>query len=192
LRRFSRSILDRRILHPECVEQLKENVAMMQGSKIAVLGSIIVVFVILQAVFIVADCRDTATGAAIQFSKAYFLRDPSMADRLCKDLAADPDRNWVKDLIQRTSDDAAQRGFHPEMLRYRLEHIHSQTIRQDDATAEIHLTAVQRVCINPVFAWVSKLFRLGETRPVAATLELVKEEGKWKVCGRPFQLVGNS
>ena len=33
---------------------------------------------------------------------------------------------------------------------------------------------------------VSKLFHLGDTREFEETLELVKEDGRWKVCGAPF------
>jgi hypothetical protein len=162
---------------------------MTQGSKILVFIPILVLAVCLQVIFSVADRRDTATGAAIEFAKAYFLLDESMSKRLCGDLSADGEKDWARDLILRTSDEAKLRGFDPGMLRYTLEHIHSQTIRQDAGSAEIHLTAVKRVCINPVFAWVAKLFRLGETQPVSAMLELVKEDGKWKVCGHPFDLV---
>jgi hypothetical protein len=162
---------------------------MTQGSKTLVFVPILVLAVCLQVIFIVADSRDTATGAAIEFSKAYFLLDESMSERLCSDLSADGEKDWARDLILRTSDEARLRGFDPGMLRYALEHIHSQTIRQDANSAEIHLTAVKRVCINPAFAWVAKLFRLGQTQPVNAMLEMVKEDGKWKVCGHPFELV---
>jgi len=30
---------------------------------------------------------------------------------------------------------------------------------------------------------------MGETHPVETTLDLVKEDGAWKVCGKPFRLV---
>jgi hypothetical protein len=165
---------------------------MAQDSKTLIFIPVLVLAVCLQVIFIVADCRDTATGAAIEFSKAYFLLDASMANRLCSDLSTDEEKDWTADLIQRVSDEAGQRGFQPGMLKYSLEHIHTRTLHQDAASAEIHLSAVKRVCINPVFAWVAKLFRLGETQPVSATLELVKENGTWKVCGNPFELVQQS
>jgi hypothetical protein len=162
---------------------------MTQGSKTLVFIPILVLAVCLQVIFIVADSRDTATGAAVEFAKAYFRLDESMSKRLCSDLSTDGKKDLARNLIQRTDDEARLRGFEPQMLRYCLEHIHSQTIHQDARSAEIHLTAVKRVCINPVFAWVAKLFRLGQTQPVSANLELVKENGKWKVCGHPFDLV---
>ena len=42
--------------------------------------------VILQMIFVVADRHDTPIRAAIEFSKAYFMLNPSMAGRLCEDL----------------------------------------------------------------------------------------------------------
>jgi hypothetical protein len=38
---------------------------------------------------------------------------------------------------------------------------------------------------------VAKLFFIGESRPVDEVLELVRENGTWKVCGNPFGLAEN-
>jgi hypothetical protein len=42
--------------------------------------------------------------------------------------------------------------------------------------------------INPVFTIIGKLFFIGETYEVDETLNIIKEDGKWKVCGRAFLL----
>ena len=47
---------------------------------------------------------------------------------------------------------------------------------------------ITRTCIHPVFAYVASLFRLGQTHEFEETLELIKEDGKWKVCGTPYGL----
>ena len=37
---------------------------------------------------------------------------------------------------------------------------------------------------------VGRLFSIGETYSVDETLKLVKEDGRWKVCGNPFLIAG--
>jgi hypothetical protein len=143
---------------------------------------------VLQGIFILADCKQTATGTAVAFSKAYFMADPAMADMVCDEVLGDEEESSVDLYIHKVALEARQRGVPVGYIRHQLEHIHTETLQQDEASAEIHLKARKRVCINPVFAWVAKLFFLGETQEVEAVLHLVKQEGLWKVCGAPYDL----
>jgi hypothetical protein len=61
-------------------------------------------------------------------------------------------------------------------------------VESGDATAKIHLTGKSRVCINPAFMLVGKLFQIGRDHIVDETIELVKEDGRWRVCGGSFEL----
>ena len=142
----------------------------------------------LQGALIMLDCKQTATQTAVAFSKAYFMADPDMADLVCEELLGDGDESSVDLYVHKVAVEAQQRGVPVGYIRHQLEHVHTDTIHQDDSSAEIHLTAKKRVCINPVFAWVAKIFFLGETHKVEAALHLVKEEGQWKVCGNPYEL----
>lgn len=161
---------------------------MVQNSKgIVLIIATLVVAVIFQFIFILADCKDTPVKTAVQFSKDYFLLSERMGDRLCEDLKAEEDEtDPVKAFIQSAKDDARARGFDLSMVRRSLSHIETETISRDADAAEIRLSANSRVCINPAFTWVATLFKLGESREVEAVLSLVKENGSWKVCGNPF------
>ena len=109
-----------------------------------------------------------------------------MADRLCKDLSADEETDPVKEVITAARTEAKARGFELGMVRRSLSHIETKIISQDAESVEIELHAKSRVCINPVFAWVASLFKLGETHEEEAVISLVKEDGAWKVCDNPF------
>ena len=39
--------------------------------------------------------------------------------------------------------------------------------------------------IHPAFAYFAKILNIAGTYPVEATLDLVREDGRWKVCGNP-------
>ena len=72
------------------------------------------------------------------------------------------------------------------MVRQTIYHVKTETLSQDDEAATIRLHGLRRTCIHPVFAYVAKLFRIGQTHAFEETLELTKEDGRWKVCGAPF------
>ncbi len=149
---------------------------------------VVVLAVCLQVVFVFADCKQTATGTAINFSKAYFLLDADMEKYMCSELAGDEDEPVVAAYLQAMSDEAKSRGFGIAMVRQTITHVETETLAQDAESATIHLKGRQRTCIHPVFAYVASLFHLGQTHEFEETLELVKEDGKWKVCGTPYGL----
>lgn len=149
---------------------------------------VVILAVCLQVVFVLADCKQTATGTAINFSKAYFLLDADMEKYICSELAGDEDEPVVATYLQTMTDEATARGFGTGMIRQIITHVEAETLAQDAESATIHLKGRHRTCIHPVFAYVAGLFRLGRTHAFEETLELVKEDGKWKVCGTPYGL----
>jgi hypothetical protein len=149
---------------------------------------VVILAVFVQAAFIFADCKQTATGTAIEFSKDYFLLDEDMEANLCSELAGDEDASVAATYIRSMTDDANDRGFGTGMVRQMIYHVKTDTLAQDADSATIHLKGVRRVCIHPVFTFVAKLFRLGQAHEFEETIELVKEGGKWKVCGAPYGL----
>jgi hypothetical protein len=149
---------------------------------------VVILVVCLQVVFVFADSKQTATGTAIDFSKAYFMLDDDMARYICSELAGDEDEPVVAAYLQAMTDEAKARGFGNGMVRQTITHVETETLAQDAESATIHLKGRHRTCIHPVFAYVAKLFDLGQTRAFEETLELVKEDGKWKVCGTPYGL----
>ena len=149
---------------------------------------VVILAVCLQVVFVFADCKQTATGTAIDFSKAYFLLDGDMEKYMCGELAGDEDESAAASYLQAMTDEAKARGFGTGMVKQIIYHVKTETLAQDAESATIHLKGRHRTCIHPVFAYVAKLFYLGQTHAFEETLQLVKEDGKWKVCGTPYGL----
>jgi len=161
---------------------------MAKGSSNAAWILVVILAVCLQVVFVFADCRQTATGTAIDFSKAYFLVNDDLENYLCSDLAGDEEYSPAAAYLQAKAEEAEARGFDLGMVRQTIYHVEAETLSQDGESATIHLQGMRRTCINPVFAYVAKLFRLGQEQEFEETLELTKEDGRWKVCGAPYGL----
>jgi hypothetical protein len=140
----------------------------------------------LQLVFLIADGRQTATKTAVEFAEAFFRLDADMENFMCSDLTDTEYETAAAAHIREMTDRARDRGFTTGMVRESISHVKAETLFQDAESATIHLHGKRRTNINPVFAFVAKLFRLGETREFDETLELVKQDGTWKVCGEPF------
>lgn len=149
---------------------------------------VVILALCFQVVFVFADCKQTATGTAINFSKAFFLLDADMEKYICSELAGDEDQSSAVTHIQAMTDQANARGFGTGMVRQMIYHVKAETLAQDAESATIHLKGLRRTSINPVFTFVAKLFQLGQSHPFEETLELTKEDDKWKVCGAPFGL----
>jgi hypothetical protein len=167
---------------------LQGGVSMAKGSSNAAWILVVILAVCFQVVFVFADCRQTATGTAIDFSKAYFLLDDDLEKYLCSDLAGDEEMSPAAAYLQAKTDEARERGFGLGMVRQTIYHVKAKTLSQDGESATIHLHGLRRTCIHPVFSWVAKLFRIGQTHEFEETLELTKEDGRWKVCGSPYGL----
>ena len=83
---------------------------------------------------------------------------------------------------------ARSMGFSQSYMRNQLSHISTEVQITDENKAKVKITGERLRSINPVFALVGKLFFLIESHKVDETLTLVKEDDKWKVCGKPFSL----
>jgi hypothetical protein len=154
---------------------------------IAALAPAIVIGIILQVGFVAADNRQTPSRTAIAFTEAYFALDQGMAAYLCKDITAG-EADPVDLHIHQAATDAKTRGFGISYVRSTTYDVIAQTIKQDDQSAQVRIAGKRRACIHPVFATVAKIFQIGETYRFEETINLVKEDGQWKVCGKPFAL----
>jgi len=150
-------------------------------------GVVLVVFfgIILQLLLGMADTRSTPGKTAVEFTKAYFSLDASMSEYLCKELM---EEDVVDKHINQVAQDAQVLGFKLNYMRSMLYHIETDTIRQNESEAKIRITCERKRMINPVFTIIGKLFFIGETYEVDETLNIIKEDGKWKVCDRAFSL----
>lgn len=149
---------------------------------------VLVIAVSLQVLFVFADCKQTATGTAIDFSKAFFMLDADMEKYVCSDLVGDDEDSAVATHLYTMKNEANERGFGKSMVRKMIYHVKTDTLSQDAESATIHVHGIHRTCIHPAFTFVAKLFQLGHKGEFEGTLDLVKEDGKWKVCGSPYGL----
>jgi len=163
---------------------------MDSGTKFLTFTSILMLGLILQVVLAVADQRDTPEKAAVEFAEAYYWLDPSMADRLCANLASGK-AAVVEGYLRRTRDEARSLGYEFDYMKQGVYHVETRVTLKDASTAEVRLTGDRRRTINPVYGQVARWFGIGEVHPVQETLTLVREGDSWKVCGKPFRLIGS-
>ena len=161
---------------------------MQQGQRFFTIIAVLCVALVLQLVLVFADSKDTPVKTAVGFATAYFNLNPSMSEYLCNELAGQEDANLVQVYINQVADEARQSGFDFNYMRKRLFAVHTEILSESESEAEVRITAKAKRNINPVFTIIAKLFFIGETYPIDETLKLIKEDGKWKVCGKAFSL----
>jgi hypothetical protein len=160
-------------------------------SKYVPLLVVICIGIVVQVLLIPLDCINKPYKTAVAFTEAYFRIDPSMANYLCEDSKTVDDIDTVAQYIYDMTKQAGDRGFDTRYLKSKLYHVITHTTYLGDAEATVFISGDRRTAINPVFAWVAKLFHIGETYPFQETLDIVKEDGRWKVCGSPLTLHQN-
>ena len=163
---------------------------MRSGKNVMIIGSVIVIFVILQAILILTSGKvNNPAEVAIEFTKAYFMLDgTSMSENLCSEISEDAGADIVGGYLFYTAEQARAMGFSPGYMKNQLSGVHTETLMMDETNAKVRITGKRLRSINPVYALVGRLFFLIETHKFDETLTLVKEDGDWRVCGRPFSL----
>lgn len=142
----------------------------------------------LQVILAYADTTDTPGKTAVNFSKAYFKLDPAMSKYLCDELTAAEETDAVSRFLNRARAEAGQRGFETRYLQSYLYEITTHTLSESGDRATVRLHCKRRKSIHPVYAIVAKMFHIGNTYTVDEVIHLIRENGKWKVCGEPFAL----
>jgi len=154
-----------------------------------IVGFVVVVFVILQAILISVGEADNPAEAAVDFTKAYYMLDgAAMSKLLCNELAEDEEADVVGTYLNSVAVQARSMGFSQNYMRNQLSHIKTEIQMADETSATVRITGERLRSINPVYASVGRLFFLIKSHKVDKTLNLVKEDGRWKVCGQPFSL----
>ncbi|MBW2013319.1 MAG: hypothetical protein JRI69_05970 [Deltaproteobacteria bacterium] len=165
---------------------------MVRLSRIAGIILVLVLGFLVQSIFSFADSIDSPRKAVVQFSKAYFKLDKSMAKRICKKRLASEDVDVIDQYIYLTAKEAKERGFDISLMKKKLYDVKTETISKKDNEAQVRLTGKIRVSINPGYTIVAKLFNIGATHEVDEIFNVIKEDGKWKVCGNLFSLLSLS
>ena len=149
---------------------------------------VLIIGFVVQIIFSMADAKDSPNKAVVEFSKSYFMLDKSMTKRICKKLLASEDTNVVNEYLYSAAKTARERGFEINFLKHKLYHIQTETISKNDTEAAIRITGKIRVAINSVYPVVAKIFNIGSTHKIDEIIHVIKEDGKWKVCGKLFSL----
>ena len=162
---------------------------MLTGKNLMIVGFVVVVFVILQGLLISVGKVDSPKEAAVDFAKAYFMLDgASMSELLCSEITENEKVDMVDAYLHSVAEQARSMGFSKSYMRNQLSHVSTEIQMSDGNKAKVRITGDRFRSINPVYALVGRLFFLIESHEVDETLTLVKEDGSWKVCGRPFSL----
>ena len=149
-------------------------------------GLVVILFLGLQALMVFADSCEGASETALNFTKAYFGLDPDMANMVCQEVKESAEADPVATFMNQVALEAENLGHSFNYMRSQLTKYHLETIAQDDKSATIHISGKRKRSIHPIFTYVGRLFFLGETYDFEKTLNLVKEEGEWKVCDDLF------
>jgi len=162
---------------------------MLTRKNLTIVGIVVVVFVVLQGILLTVGKADNPVTVAVDFTKAYFMLDgASMSKLLCSEIAEDEEDDVVGTYLYSVAVQAKAMGFPQDYMRNQLGHISTEIQMIDEDTAEVKVTGERLRCINPVYALVGRLFFLIKPHKFDETLNVVKEEGNWKVCGKPFSL----
>lgn len=157
---------------------------MTQSYKFISISLAIVLAVFLQVLFVFADNQSSPSRTAAEFARAYFAYDTAgMMERLCADSQLVNDINPVKQYVYQAAQEANARGFELGIYtRRKLEHLRTETIESGSDTATVRLTGKVRQPMRSFF--------VGEevSEHVETVLNLVREDGQWKVCGTPLRL----
>jgi hypothetical protein len=161
---------------------------MTQNNNRSAFLTVFILAFIFQVIFVIADMRDTPGKAAVEFARMYYQLDSAMAARLCDNLALDEENNVVVSYIQNTAKQANERGYDVSYMKNSLFNVKTHTIKMSSSSAEIRITGDMKKGINPLFAYIGKLFFLGKTTQLDQTVNVIKEGGKWKVCEGFFSI----
>ena len=162
---------------------------MDRAKNIIAIAAVIVIAFILQVVLVIADKQETPAKAAIAFSRAYFKLDKAMGDFLCNQISEEAEEDVVDEYLNRTSEEAKAMGFDLNYMKKALSHVETAIEMEDENTAKVKITADRKRYLNPLFGIIAQLFFLTESDGIEETLTLVKEDGQWRICGAPFELV---
>lgn len=158
---------------------------MGRGNMVLSIGLAIILGIFVQVLLVFADTQDSPNKAAVEFTKAYFAFDKAvMSDRLCESSKVVDDVDVVGKYVYDAMQEANARGYSLGCyVKNKLYHLETETISADHEKAQIRLTAERK---SPIRTFFSK----GDISEVEEIIEVVKEDGKWKVCGNPFSLSG--
>jgi len=101
----------------------------------------------------------------VEFARAYFWLDTSMANRLCKELGPSETANVVEEYLQRVDQEARSLGYAFDYMKQELYQVETRTSLKEADKAQVRLTATRKRAINPVFGAMAEVFALTQAQP---------------------------
>ncbi|MFZ5573265.1 MAG: hypothetical protein ACOZF0_22920 [Thermodesulfobacteriota bacterium] len=138
--------------------------------------------IVLQILFVIPDKKDTPGRVAAEFARAYARMDAErMTALFCSSDESMADSDAIGEYVYRKTMDARERGYGLCYLKDRLYDIRTYRVGGDEKTADIRLTAAVKPPLKAFFTGE-------ECRRLDEIITVVKEKGRWRVCGHPFSL----
>lgn len=123
------------------------------------------------------------------FTRAYFMLNPSMAAYLSEDAKTDENEaDTVERYLDTKAAEARDRGYQLSYLQMRPVVMRTHVLNMDDASAEVQVEVVTLRSINPVFRIVGFVFGLLDEYEIQDTITVVKQDGEWKIGPGAFEL----
>ena len=149
---------------------------------------VILLGVLVQVVLVAVQTKEAPAEAAVEFTKAFYQMSPRVTDRMCGDLLED--KAQINDQFYKAIADARERGFSASYPKMQLFDIRAVVLAQDETSAQVQLHCSMKRAIHPAFAYFLKMWNMGETYHLDEVVDLVKEDGHWKVCEYDYALMG--
>ncbi|MEW5909136.1 MAG: hypothetical protein AB1659_04985, partial [Thermodesulfobacteriota bacterium] len=139
---------------------------MTNDSKSSIFALTILLAMFLQVLFAFGDQKETPGRATVKFVKAYYLQDSCIKNLVCSELKENEETDIIDEYLQKASEEASNRGYDPGYMKSTLLHFDTHTTFIDENTAEVRITGARKRQINSVFAWVARIFLIGNTYDV--------------------------
>jgi hypothetical protein len=145
--------------------------------KIIPLTLVILLGILVQVLFVFADMQETPNKAAVAFAEAYYGFDKTgLGERLCESSRVVDEANVVDQYIYDAARKAEARGYDLGMyVKNDLYHVETEILEESFDKARVRLTAERKSGLRTFFS-------REDVHPVDLTFDLVREDGKWKVC----------
>ena len=161
---------------------------MGQSKMFISLAAALVMGIAVQVILVYADAQDSPYKAATEFTKAYFAYDKAvLSDRLCEGTKTADDTDVVGNYLYKAQQEAEARGYSLGCyVKEKLYHLETETLSKSNDAAQIRVCFERRSPLRTFFSKKDK-YDISHGEEV---LELVRENGQWKVCGNPFAIAG--
>lgn len=148
---------------------------------------VVLLGVLVQVGLVAVDTKETPTRAAVAFTEAFYKLSPSVIDHMCSDLVEDA--SLVEESFYQATSQAKAKGFSDAYPRMQLFQLEAVVLAEDESSAQVRLNASMKRAIHPAFAYFLRLWNMGATYHLDEVVDMVKEDGQWKVCGYDYALI---